>query len=56
VVAILLKAESPDICATFDTLGTMGVADEQRIKEAVLDIVGERPDFVGCDTFSYETR
>jgi len=56
IVAVLLEAENPDICATFDTLAVMGVPDEQRIREAVLDIVGRRPDFIGCDTFSYETR
>jgi len=56
MVAVLLSAESPDFCTTLTTLGTMLGADEERITEAVLEIVGKRPDFLGCDTFSYETH
>ena len=56
MVAVLLAGESPGFCTALDTLSTMGPAAEERLREAVLEIVGKRPDFIGCDTFSYETH
>jgi len=56
VVAVLLQGDSVDICNSFNALGTMGGADEDRITDAVLDIMENRPDFIGCDVVSYVTR